>query len=89
MNIIKIPLKALKVESIKEDKKESLSPEANDPVTVVIEGVVKSVSGEEAEVEVRFFNSERPMEEKEEAPDKESEESLEQLAAKADEEESY
>lgn len=89
---IKVPLKSLRlpggIGSIpmgEESEQESVSPEVNDPVSFSVEGVVKSVSGEVADVEVRFINGERPgqSEAKEEEKDP-TEEELGKMAKKAD-----
>ena len=74
--------------SVEEKEQETVSPEVNDPVSFSVEGVVKSVSGELAEVEVRFINGERPGQNETTEPDKgeeePSEEELGKMAAKAD-----
>lgn len=44
-----------------EGREEALTPEVNDPVSFTVEGVVTAVTGENAEVEVRFVNGERPV----------------------------
>ena len=91
---IKVPLKSLRLPGGigampmgEESEQEAVSPEVNDPVSFSVEGVVKSVSGEVADVEVRFINGERPGQSEGEADKGEkepSEEELGKMAEKAD-----
>lgn len=97
--IIKVPLKSLRLPGIYpgmtgegEEEKEVL-PEAKDPVSFSVEGVVTAVNGDMADVEVRFINGERPGEqEKHEASESKTTEAdeeanLTKMAMEADAEE--
>lgn len=64
---IKVPLKSLRLPGIypgsvgpdgKEEKE--VLPEAGDPVSFSVEGVVTGVTDDMGDVEVRFINGERP-----------------------------
>lgn len=91
---IKVPLKSLRLPCgigsipMEGEEQETVSPEVNDPVSFSVEGVVKSVSGEVADVEVRFINGERPGQNEANEPDKgkgePTEEELGKMAEKAD-----
>lgn len=95
--IIKVPLKSLRLPgnvmspvSAEEDA-EGVTPEVNDPVSFSVEGVVKTVSGDVADVEVRFINGERPgeseaTEKQKEKPEDNTENELLKQAEKADQE---
>jgi hypothetical protein len=90
-----IPLKSLRIpgQFSQEEAEEGALPEVNDPVSFNVEAVVKSISGDNAVVDVRFINGERPGKneatEKEEMPQKETSDEDLAKAAKAADEESY
>ena len=67
-----------------EGDEKAVTPEVNDPVSFTVEGVVKSVKGSNAEVEVRFINGERPGG-KDDKPEKDAEPSDEDLSKMAEE----
>jgi hypothetical protein len=87
-----IPLKSLRIpgQFSDEEAKEGELPEVNDPVSFNVEAVVKSISGGNAVVNVRFINGERPghskTEEESEEPMDTSEDDLAKAAKMADEE---
>lgn len=58
---ITLPKKALSIKGyLAQEEDEEILPEVNDPVSFHAEGIVKSVSGDTCEVELRFINGERP-----------------------------
>jgi hypothetical protein len=63
---IKVPLSSVTIErypmamTSEGDGPKKITPEVNDPVDFRIEGVVTSISGDTAEIDVRFLNGERP-----------------------------
>lgn len=94
---IKVPLKSLRLpggimsQTSSEEDSEGVTPEVNDPVSFSVEGVVKTVTGDIADVEVRFINGERPgeseaTEKQKEKPEDNTESELLKQAEKADQE---
>jgi hypothetical protein len=87
-----IPLKSLRIpgQFSDEEAKEGELPQVSDPVSFNVEAVVKSITGGNAVVNVRFINGERPGEneadEEAKEPKDTSEEDLAKAAKMADEE---
>jgi hypothetical protein len=90
---LNIPLKSLRIpgQFSQEEAEEGDLPQVNDPVSFNVEAVVKSISGDNATVDVRFINGERPGkseadEEKKMNPKDKEDEDLAKAAEAADEE---
>lgn len=87
-----IPLKSLRIpgQFSDEEAKEGELPEVSDPVSFNVEAVVKSISGGNAIVNVRFINGERPghgeSDEESKEPMDTAEDDLAKAAKMADEE---
>jgi hypothetical protein len=89
---LNIPIKSLRIpgQFSTEEAEEGELPQVNDPVSFNVEAVVKSINGDNAVVDVRFINGDRPGEseadeEKKNPKDKENED-LAKAAQAADEE---